>query len=62
MQNYRLKLKTFRDLKLFILNGKEEIAGIVTQIYSKREGSDSPGGFRFKRTRKNNPRTLSKIF
>ena len=43
MQNEILKFKIFRYEK--------ETPKRCTQIYQEREGSDSPGGFGFKRTR-----------
>jgi hypothetical protein len=41
---------------------RNSIAKIDQKIYSKREGADSPRSFGFKRTRKVDPRTLSKNF
>jgi len=37
-------------------------AKITSQIYQKRESSDSPGSFGFKRARKVDFRTLSEIY
>ena len=53
MQNEILKFTIFRYEK-----GTPKI---ITQIYSKRKSSDSPGSFRFKRTREINFTALSKI-
>jgi hypothetical protein len=39
-----------------------EIAKIDSKIYSEREGEDSQRNFGFKRTRKVDPRVISKIF
>jgi hypothetical protein len=39
-----------------------EIAKIYQEIYPKRESENSQRGFRFKRTRKVDPRVISKIF
>jgi len=39
-----------------------EIAKIYQEIYSKRKGENSQGGFRFEGTRKVNSRALSEIF
>jgi len=37
---------------------KEKIAQKLEKIYSRGEGANSPGGFRYKRTRKTNKTTL----
>lgn len=49
-------------LNYFFGYEKEEIVEKFAQVYQKREGSDSSGGFGFERTGKINSRTLSKIF
>lgn len=53
MQNEILKFKIFRY--------EEETPEIIAEIYSKREGSDSPGSFRYKRTGETNFGIISKI-
>ena len=60
MQNYNSKFKSFENVKIFNLIEKED-AGVNSIIYQKRKGEDSPGGFRFERTRKTNSRVISKI-
>jgi len=50
MQNCKLKVKSFKNLKVFILDGEKEITKKSTEIYSSGKSSDSPGGFKRKRT------------
>jgi len=58
MQNYKSKLKSFGNVKIFSLNDEKETSQKLKEIHSQRKGEDSPGSFRFKRTRKINKRTL----
>jgi hypothetical protein len=39
-----------------------EIAKVYQEIYPKRESENSQRGFRFERTRKFDPRVISKVF
>jgi len=61
MQNYNSKFKIFENVRSFAIDGKEKATKINSEIYSSGKISDSPGGFGYKRTRKINQRTLSKI-
>ena len=55
----------FRTSDLFLIsdfhfNDEKEATKINSKISSQREGSNSPGSFRFERTRKINSRVISK--
>ncbi len=62
MQNCNSKFKIFSALDRFVLLYEKEIAKEFTQIYTSRKSPNSAGDFRFKRTGKENSRSLSKDF
>lgn len=51
--NYELRIKNY---------GQEENTEKYQKIYSFRKSPDSPGSFRYEKTRRINSRTISKIF
>jgi hypothetical protein len=53
MQNYNLNLKSFENVREFVLDEKED-AKISSKIYQKRKSPHSSGIFGYKRARKSN--------
>ena len=49
------------DIKVILGYGKKTYAKIHSQIYQKGKSPDPPGEFGFKRTRRINFKTLSKV-
>jgi len=44
--------------EIFLYYGKEKNTQVLAQVYQKRKIPDSPGGFRFERTKEKNSRII----
>jgi len=44
--------------EIFLYYGKEKNTQVLAQIYQKRKSPDSPGSFRFERTKEKNSRII----